>query len=268
MKKLASILFITVFSFALSKTVSVSGMTQLLKTTTKIASTQTQMDLKMVEDGIRQAKSLENQYQSLQYEIQNLKNLGEGISDGNISKINSFLKQIENTKDSSMSIINNQKRLVDEYRKIYKENPEAFEEITGFNEESLRAMNRQVTRAKDQTNYMLYDAVTQAGYSAKLNNDTHNLNSLLEASKSSKGALEVLQITNNILGAQNTTLLEIRQLLETVVKLMASVESNKNTVNSSQEKTLEVILKKLDTDSYNQMQEIKKTTNKNIKFGS
>lgn len=60
----------------------------------------------------------------------------------------------------------------------------------------------------------------------------------------------------------------MRQLLETVVKLMASVESNKNTVNNSQEKTLEVILKKLDTDSYNQMQEIKKTTNKNITFGS
>lgn len=268
MKKLMLSLFILTFTFSLSKTVSVSGMTQLLKTTTKIASTQTQMDLKMVEDGIKQAKSLENQYQQLKYEIQNLKNLGENISDGNIDQINRFLKQIENTKSSSMSIINNQDRLVNEYRNIYKANPEAFENITGYNKESLDSLKRQVTKAKDQTNYMLYDAVTQAGYSAKLNDDTHNLNSLLEASKSSKGALEVLQVTNNILGAQSTTLLEIRQLLETSVKLMAGVESSKSTVGNADEKKLETIFIKMEKDADDQAKEINNTMNKNIKFGN
>ena len=268
MKKLMLSLFILTFTLSLSKTVSVSGMAQLLKTTTKIASTQTQMDLKMVEDGIKQAKSLENQYQQLKYEIQNLQNLGENISDGNINQINRFLNQIENTKNSSMSIINNQDRLVNEYRSIYKANPEAFENITGYNKESLDSLKRQVTKAKDQTNYMLYDAVTQAGYSAKLNNDTHNLNSLLESSKSSKGALEVLQVTNNILGAQSTTLLEIRQLLETSVKLMASVESSKNTTDNASEITISEIMDDMEKNNKSQMQEIQKNMNKNIQFGN
>lgn len=268
MKKLIIGLFILIFTFTLSKTVSVNGMSQLLKTTTKIASTQTQMDLKMAEDAIKQVKQLENQYQQLKYEVQNLQNLGENISSGNINQINNFLNQIENTKSSSMSILNNQNRLINEYREIYKENPEAFENVTGYNQESLDEIKRQVTKAKDQTNYMLYDAVTQAGYSAKLNNDTHNLNSLLEASKSSKGALEVLQVTNNILGAQNTTLLEIRQLLETSLKLMASVESNKNTESGATEVTYKEALSDMNEKNENEMRKIENTTNKNIRFGS
>lgn len=268
MKKLIISAFIIIFSFTLSKTVTVAGMSQLLKTATKIAATQTQMDLKMVEDAIKQTQALENQYEMLQYEIKNLKSLGEEISDGNINRINNFLKKIENTKENSMSMLNNQDKLVNKYREIYKANPEAFENITGYNKESLDAIKSQVTKAKDETNYMLYEAVTQAGYSAKLNYDTHNINSLLQASKSSKGALEVLQVTNNILGAQSVTLLEIRQLLETSVKLMASIESSKSTTNSASERTLDEIMANMEETSQKQIGEIEKKMNKNIKFGN
>lgn len=231
-KTLAIVCFIllSISTTIFSKTVSVSGMNDLLKIASQISKTQMGMETEMLDQGLSMIKQIENEKMMIEQGITNLKQLEGVISNTNIDNINLTVNKMLNLQSDANSFIYKQEKIVNEYWDLYKKSPEDFEGVTGFNPESLVALDAQVMKAKQMKDNAVYDSMVQSGFSAKLGQDRENIKMLLDASKTADGALQAQQATNNLIGQTNSTLLEIRTLLETGIKLAATVEANANNI--------------------------------------
>lgn len=228
-----------------SKTINVAGMKDLLKIATQISKTQMGMETEMLDQGMKMIRQIENEMAMIEQGATNLKKLKGTISNTNIDNLNSTINKIMNLQSDANSFIYKQEKIVDEYWDLYKKSPDDFENITGFNPESLVALDVQVMKAKQMKNNAVYDAMVQSGFSAKLGQDRDNIKMLLEASKTADGALQAQQATNNLIGQTNSTLLEIRTLLETGIKLAATVEANANNIANADERTNKELVKQM-----------------------
>ena len=100
-----------------------------------------------------------------------------------------------------------------------------------------------------------------SGFTAQLKSDKANLETLLNASSTTTGALQAIQATNNLLGQTNTILLDLKSVMSTMVKMNASVESVKVTEDNAKENeldTLEADLKKTMNEELQRYEELKK----------
>lgn len=228
--------FILLSATIFSKTVTVTGMKDLLKIATKISKTQTGMETEMLDQGTKMIKQIENEMAMIEQGATNLKQLKGAISNTNIDNLNSTINKILNLQSDANSFIYKQEKIVDEYWDLYKKSPDDFENVTGFNPESLAALDAQVMKAKLNKTNLVYDAMVQSGFSAKLGQDRDNIKMLLDAAKTSDGALQAQQATSNLIGQTNSILLEIRTLLETGIKLAATVEANASNIENADEK--------------------------------
>ncbi|MEI6856238.1 hypothetical protein [Psychrilyobacter sp.] len=182
-----------------------------------------------------QVKSVQNEYESLQNQAKNLKQLDVSLSDRNIRILENALDDLDDLNRNAKSFIYDNEKMVDQFWSIYKENPEDFTKITGFDEKGLAGIKKDVSNAKKASRYAVYDAMTNAGMTATIGNDKGNLEKLLQASKSSNGALQAIQATNNLVGNSNSILLQIRSLLETNIKMSGAIAMAGDTTESAEE---------------------------------
>lgn len=186
-----------------------------------------------------QVKSVQNEYESLRNQAKNLKQLDMSLSDRNIRILENSLNEIQNLGTYAKSFIYDNEEMVDKFWDVYKEDPEKFTEITGFDEQGLAGIKKDVAKAKKASRYAVYDAMTNAGMTATIGNDEENIKKLLKASQTADGALQAIQATNNLVGNSNSILLQIRTLLETNIKMSGSMAMAGDTTKSAEEKTKE-----------------------------
>lgn len=263
MRKIRSLLllFIILGLSTLGKSISISGFGDLLNLVKTISKTQTGMNTELLDQGIKQAKQIENEINMIKNQVENLKRLGKNISDGNINSLRYALNQAISLQDQSKGFIYNQQELVNRYWDIYKKDPENFEKNTEFTEENLKKVDMELKKAKEMTQYALYDSMINSGFTAQLKSDKANLETLLNASSTTTGALQAIQATNNLLGQTNTILLDLKGVMSTMVKMNASVESVKVTEDNAKESkldTLEADLKKTMNEELQRYEELKK----------
>ncbi|MDX8337102.1 hypothetical protein [Candidatus Cetobacterium colombiensis] len=263
MRKIRSLvlLFIILGLSTLGKSISISGFGDLLNLVKTISKTQTGMNTELLDQGIKQTKQIENEINMIKNQVENLKRLGKNISDGNINSLRYALNQAISLQDQSKGFIYNQQELVNRYWDIYKKDPENFEKNTEFTEENLKKVDRELKKAKEMTQYALYDSMINSGFTAQLKSDKANLETLLNASSTTTGALQAIQATNNLLGQTNTILLDLKSVMSTMVKMNASVESVKMTEDNAKEinlDTLEADLKKTMNEELQKYEELKK----------
>lgn len=263
MRKIRSLvlLFIILGLSTLGKSISISGFGDLLNLVKTISKTQTGMNTELLDQGIKQTKQIENEINMIKNQVENLKRLGKNISDGNINSLRYALNQAISLQDQSKGFIYNQQELVNRYWDIYKKDPENFEKNTEFTEENLKKVDRELKKAKEMTQYALYDSMVNSGFTAQLKSDKANLETLLNASSTTTGALQAIQATNNLLGQTNTILLDLKSVMSTMVKMNASVESVKMTEDNAKEvnlDTLEADLKKTMNEELQRYEELKK----------
>lgn len=196
-----------------------------------------------VEQIKNQVKSVQNEYKSLQNQAKNLKQLDMSLSDRNIRILENSLNDIQNLGTYAKSFIYDNEEMVDKFWDVYKEDPEKFTEITGFDEQGLAGIKKDVAKAKKASRYAVYDAMTNAGMTATIGNDEENIKKLLKASRTADGALQAIQATNNLVGNSNSILLQIRTLLETNIKMSGSMAMAGDTTKSAEEAKKEAFFK-------------------------
>lgn len=263
MRKVRSflLLFIILGLSTLGKSISIKGFGDLLNLVKTISKTQTGMNTELLDQGIKQTKQIENEINMIKNQVENLKRLGKNISDGNINSLRYALNQVISLQDQSKGFIYNQQELVNRYWDIYKKDPENFEKNTDFTEENLKKVDRELKKAKEMTQYALYDSMINSGFTAQLKSDKANLETLLNASSTTTGALQAIQATNNLLGQTNTILLDLKSVMSTMVKMNASVESVKVTEDNAKENKLDALeadLKKTMNEELQRYEELKK----------
>ena len=263
MRKIRSLmlLFIILGLSTLGKSISIKGFGDLLNLVKTISKTQTGMNTELLDQGIKQTKQIENEINMIKNQVENLKRLGKNISDGNINSLRYALNQAISLQDQSKGFIYNQQELVNRYWDIYKKDPENFEKNTEFTEENLKKVDRELKKAKEMTQYALYDSMINSGFTAQLKSDKANLETLLNASSTTTGALQAIQATNNLLGQTNTILLDLKSVMSTMVKMNASVESVKVTEDNAKENKLDALeadLKKTMNEELQRYEELKK----------
>ena len=157
MRKIRSLLllFIVLGLSTLGKSISISGFGDLLNLVKTISKTQTGMNTEILDQGIKQAKQIENEINMIKNQVENLKKLGKNISDGNINSLRYALNQTISLQDQSKGFIYSQQELINRYWDIYKKDPENFEKNTEFTEENLKKMDKELKKAKEMTQYAL-----------------------------------------------------------------------------------------------------------------
>lgn len=261
------LLMILVSGISYAKTISIKGFSEMLSIVKKIAQTQTGMNLELLEQGVNQVKQLENEYKMLENEYKNLLRLGQEVKDGNIYALESLVQQLVNIKSNALSMIYDQNEIIGQYWEVFKKDPEAFEEVTGFNEESIKEINRQTRIAEKEARNAVYDAMTSAGFVADIENDEANVRRLVQAAGSSEGALQALQAIAHLIGNTNSILLKIGTQIESIGKMNAAVEAGTDTGKLAEQDIEEIYNNtvKKETDIF--LENVKQDLNKDIKVG-
>ena len=265
-RSLILLFILTGFSIT-GKSISIKGFTELLNIVKTISKTQTGMNTELLDQGIKQATQIQNELDMIKNQVENLKRLGKNISDGNINSIRYALNQAISLQDQSKAFIYNQQELVNRYWDVYKKDPENFEKNTEFSESNLKKVDRELKKAKEMTQYALYDSMINSGFTAQLKSDKENLETLLSASSNTTGALQAIQATNNLLGQTNTILLDLKGVMSTMVKMNASVESVKLTEESATENKLETLEADFKNTIERELEGYEKLKNQKITIG-
>lgn len=265
LKKIIIILMAILSINSYSKSISIKGITELLKVATKIYAQQQLMGVEQIQQGMSLINQIDNQVRQIENQYAMLKNLSEQISQGNISYLEDYYREIGYMLDSYDSIMLDTQKLSNRYTELFKEKPQEFEKI-GITKEYMEKMDQNIRQARQESNTALYDVMTSKGFSAKIGADQQNLQTLLNASKSSTGVVEALQVTNSLLGKISSDINQLGILVETSNKAQAMAKNTESQEVESGKKELEIIKRNQELKEEKKMQELKTLTGKSIKL--
>lgn len=241
------------------KSISIKGITEILKIVTKMSEQQHLMQLEQAQQSLQfanqianQVTQIQNQMQSLKNQALNLKALGKEISKGNLEAINQGLDKILYLKAETQSIFYKAEDINRKFSELYQNDIQIEENFARTNNiyEGIKENNKRLAKIREQTQYVVYDAMKQADFTPKLNADKRNVEMLMERSSTTEGALQAIQAGNAILGQLASILIDIREVLSTSVISANAIQAEINQNNSS-----EVIVKERLENDYNTIQE-------------
>lgn len=203
-----------------SRSISIKGISEILKLVTKIYAQQQLMGAEQLQQGLSLMHQIENQVRQIENQYAILKQLSNEISQGNLTHLEDYYREVGYMLDSYNSIMLDTENLSKRYTELFKEKPEEFEKL-GFSEDYMEKMDKNIREARQESNTALYDIMVQKGFAAKVGADEQNLKMLLNASKTSTGVVEALQITNSILGQISANISQLGLLTETANKAQA-----------------------------------------------
>lgn len=202
------------------KSISIKGITEILNVVTKIYTQQQLMGTEQIQQGMSLITQIENQVRQIENQYTMLKNLSEQISQGNIEYVYDYYRELGYMLDSYNSAMLDTQKLSDRYLDAFNTNTAEFENM-GFTREYMEKMDQNIRQARQESNTALYDVMTSKGFAAKIGADQQNLQTLLNASKSSTGVVEALQVTNSLLGKISSDIGQLGVLVETSNKAQA-----------------------------------------------
>lgn len=266
LKKLFIILSLLVFTINIfAKSISIKGIAEILQLVAKIYTQQQLMGTEQIQQGLSLINQIENQVRQIENQYAMLKNLSTQISQGNITYIEDYYRELGYMVDSYKSAMFDTQKLSNRYMELFKEKPQEFEKI-GITKEYMEKMDQNIRQARQESNTALYDVMTQKGFAAKVGADQQNLQTLLNASKSSTGIVEALQVTNSLLGKISSDINQLGILVETSNKAQAMAKNTESQEVESSKQKLEEISSRQEEKENIKLQELKTLTGKSIKL--
>ena len=207
-------------------------------------------------EAIQQTKNLATQ---LEYEVRNTIQLGKDVASGNEYAIQDLLHKTLNYQETAQSIMYEQDKMLGQLKDI-------FRTADGLKGMTVEQLQNQLKKVREQQQYAVYDAMTNAGFSATLKQDQQNLQRIVASANSAQGQLQALQAISNLLGEQNAILLRMGALMETQTKMITVAEGSANSIEDSKEKRKEEIYRTLKENDEAILRDFEKSANKKIKF--
>jgi len=181
---------------------------------------------------VNTARQVENQLSSLANEAKNLANMDSRTAWQTLSGIRSNLTQV-------MQMQANIRGLTMEYQKVEAAWDTLYRDFGSFNGMSGTDYAAQAQKVLDQTNRATYDAMRAQGLVSQLGNDARNLESLLNASNTSSGALSAAQAGNHIAALTAQQLMRLQQIVATSYRVESSYhaqQANKEAISRASSK--------------------------------
>lgn len=247
-----------------AKSINIKGITEILKLVAKIYTQQQLMGTEQIQQGLSLMNQIQNQVRQIENQYAMLKSLGQEISQGNLTNIESYYNEMGymlNTYKSTMFDVEN---LSKKYKESFEKNPIEYKKL-GFTKEYIEKMDKNIREARQESNNALYDIMTSKNFAAKLGADQQNLQTLLNASKNSTGVVEALQVTNNLLGQISTNISQLGLLTEAANKAQAMSSNTESQEIESSKQKLEEISSRQEKKEQEKVQELKKK-NKSIRL--
>lgn len=263
LKKIIIILMAILSINSYSKSISIKGITELLKVATKIYAQQQLMGVEQIQQGMSLINQIDNQVKQIENQYAMLKNLSEQISQGNISYLEDYYREIGYMLDSYDSIMLDTQKLSNRYTELFKEKPQEFEKI-GITKEYMEKMDQNIRQARQESNTALYDVMTSKGFAAKVGADQQNLQTLLNASKSSTGIVEALQVTNSLLGKISSDIGQLGVLVETSNKAQAMATNTESQELENGKREIDQLKERQRFLDNKKMLELKNKTGKSV----
>lgn len=248
-----------------SKSISIKGITEILKVVTKIYTQQQLMGTEQIQQGMSLITQIENQVRQIENQYTMLKRFSDELAQGNLTHLEDYYREFGYMLDSYDSIMLDTENLSKRYVELFKEKPKEFEKL-GFNQDYIEKMDRNIREARQESNTALYDVMTSKGFAAKVGADEQNLKMLLNASKTSTGVVETLQITNSILGQISTNISQLGLLSETANKAQAMSTNTDSQEMEISKGELENAKKTQKLNDQIKMQELINKSKKSIKI--
>ena len=248
-----------------SKSISIKGITEILKVVTKSYTQQQLMGTEQIQQGMSLITQIENQVRQIENQYTMLKRFSDELAQGNLTHLEDYYREFGYMLDSYDSIMLDTENLSKRYVELFKEKPKEFEKL-GFNQDYIEKMDRNIREARQESNTALYDVMTSKGFAAKVGADEQNLKMLLNASKTSTGVVETLQITNSILGQISTNISQLGLLSETANKAQAMSTNTDSQEMENSKVELENAKKTQKLNDQIKMQELINKSKKSIKI--
>lgn len=248
-----------------SKSISIKGITEILKVVTKIYTQQQLMGTEQIQQGMSLITQIENQVRQIENQYTMLKRFSDELAQGNLTHLEDYYREFGYMLDSYDSIMLDTENLSKRYVELFKEKPKEFEKL-GFNKDYIEKMDKNIREARQESNTALYDVMTSKGFAAKVGADEQNLKMLLNASKTSTGVVETLQITNSILGQISTNISQLGLLSETANKAQVMATNTDSQELETSKSKLEQAKQSQKTKDNLKMQELINKSKKSIKI--
>lgn len=265
LKKIFLVILLVILSSAtvFSKSISIKGITEILRVVTKIYTQQQLMGTEQIQQGISLLNQIENQVRQIENQYTMLKRFSDELAQGNLTHLEDYYREFGYMLDSYDSIMLDTESLSKKYVELFKEKPKEFEKL-GFTEDYIEKMDKNIKEARQESNTALYDVMTSKGFAAKIGADEQNLKMLLNASKTSTGVVETLQITNSILGQISTNISQLGLLVETANKAQVMATNTDSQELLTSKEKLENAKKEQKLNDMQQIQKLKKRTEKSV----
>ena len=208
-------------------------------------------------EAIQQTKHLASQ---LEYDVKNAIQMGKDIANGNEYAIKDLIHKVLNYQETSQSIMYEQDKILGKMKEIFK----ISDNLKGMD---INQLDTELKKVKEQSQYAVYDAMTNAGFSATLQQDQQNISRLVNSANTAQGQLQALQAISNLLGEQNAILLKMGTLMETQTKAVAMAQGAENTTESIEENQLKEIRRTDDDNNKDNLEKIKQAGKKKVKIG-
>ena len=252
-KKLFITLALVIFTTNIcAKSISIKGITEILKVVTKIYTQQQLMGTEQIQQGMSLINQIENQVRQIENQYTMLKNLSTQISQGNIAYIEDYYRELGYTE-----------KLSSKYMDAFNTNTDEFENM-GFTREYMERMDQNIRQARQESNTALYDVMTSKGFAAKVGADQQNLQTLLNASKSSTGIVEALQVTNSLLGQISSDISQLGVLVETSNKAQAMATNTESQELENSKRELDQLKERQEFLDNKKMLELKNKAGKSV----
>lgn len=217
-----------------------SGIGKLVSIVTKIGDRQLTMQIEQAKQGLQFAEQLENQVRQIQNQMEslrnealNLKQLGKGISEGNLNSLEETFDRIINLQKDAKSLFYKVEGFEQEFEKIYSTDLELHGFLKDDVTKGIKDINKKMELVREQSRNAVYDAAKSADYSAKINADRRNIETILKSSATAEGALQAIQAGNNLLGSINQSLIDMKDILSSQIKFASTVQAEVNEVTAS-----------------------------------
>jgi P-type conjugative transfer protein TrbJ len=154
------------------------------------------------------AEQIRNQIKSLQNEALNLESMDQGLSVSLRSDLSRSMMDMITCIERSKGLAYNFKNMQDQWDANYTK----FDDYNGM---SAAQYGQDAAKLIRKTSNGIYDAMKNQGFVAEIGNDHKNLQTLLSASHSARGALAALQACNEIGALQVKQMFRLQQIMAT-----------------------------------------------------
>ena len=121
----------------------------------------------------------------LEYDVRNAIQLGKDVANGNEYAIQELLHKTLNYQQTAQSIMYDQDKMLGQLKDIFR----TEDSLQGMSTEQLE---NQLKRVREQSQYAVYDSMTNAGFSATLKQDQQNLQRIVASANTAQGQTQAL----------------------------------------------------------------------------